>query len=93
MHWLAVSSISDPRQTRSCAALVHLLHFTDDLKAGEVACYLECVHVWDLIDGRCIWVGVRVVGVQMVHISQQEEPVCLHQRGHLSKHSTVWEAN
>lgn len=45
--------------------------------------YLQLGDVVHFVDGRGCGVSVRVGCVQGVNIGQQEQPVCLHQRGHL----------
>lgn len=38
-------------------------------------------NVTDNTDSRGIWVDARVVGVQAVDVGEEEEVVCMHDRG------------
>mmetsp|Transcript_18589 Transcript_18589/g.39913 ORF Transcript_18589/g.39913 Transcript_18589/m.39913 type:complete len:387 (-) Transcript_18589:561-1721(-) len=59
------------------------------LGAQSAGVSLQGGHVRDLVYGLCIRVHLGVRGVQAVHISHEEQPVCTHQSRDLGRQAVV----
>lgn len=80
--WIFIAPVESQRHNHMC----HQWHASK----GETFSDLELGDVMDLRYGNSFRVAGRVCCVQAVNISQQEQPISLHQSGHLQPIMQLW---